>query len=308
MMLPNFKYQVIDRDARNRSNRSLIEKFYQGPDSRLLIWFKDELIVRQDRDLYFLYEQMRSFSNLFSEPIYLGTHQQQHFFTCQLDQWHPGLDNYERVKLRSISRTTSGHHLSLLFHARGLLNWHQNHAFCSGCGSSMAISSGGHARTCNNADCGKTHYPKIDPAVIFSIVNNTGPESKMLLGRQPHWDEYRYSVIAGFVEPGESLEDAVKREALEETGLVVESVEYIASQSWPFPDSLMMGFHCETQQHQITLVDQELEVAAWFSTDELEQQVKSGALKLPFPLSISWYLVERWYTQQTGRSLMDIEK
>jgi NAD+ diphosphatase len=147
------------------------------------------------------------------------------------------------------------------------------------------------------------HYPKIDPAVIFSVINNSGPESKILLGRKAVWDEYRYSVIAGFVEQGETLEDSVRREAYEETGLVVEHVEYIASQSWPFPDSLMLGFSCETQHWDIRLIDNELEQASWFSAREIEQKSASGEFKMPFEFSMSWHLIDRWFIQQKGYSL-----
>jgi NAD+ diphosphatase len=144
--------------------------------------------------------------------------------------------------------------------------------------------------------------------VIFSVVNQTGPESLILLGRQARWDKGRYSVIAGFVEPGESLEDAVRREALEETGLRLHRVSYIASQPWPFPDSLMVGFDCETEDRHIELKDQELEAANWFSASDIEKGVRSGELSMPFKLSISWYLIDRWFRHQTGDTIASLNK
>jgi NAD+ diphosphatase len=196
--------------------------------------------------------------------------------------------------------------LGLAFYAQGILNWLHNHRHCSRCGHATEIRQAGFSRQCLNSECGKVSYPKIDPAVIFSVINTSAAEQRILLGRQPTWDPMRYAVIAGFVEPGETLEDAVRREAYEETGLVLESVDYVGSQSWPFPDSLMVGFTATTTQNEIVLADQELEHAAWFSATEIENRLREGSLKMPFPISISRYLIDIWFTAQRGYPLNDI--
>lgn len=209
----------------------------------------------------------------------------------------------ELLNLRKASLTISGFHLGLLYHSQGMINWHKNHPYCSKCGNSTRMTHSGHERKCNNPGCNRSHYPKIDPAVIFSVVNNTGAESKILLARQAGWDEHRHSVLAGYVEPGETLEDTVKREALEETGLQVENIVYEGSQPWPFPGQIMLGFSSQTSQWDINLIDLELESARWFSAAEIDSKVNKGKLKMPFQASISWQLVNTWFRQQTGYEL-----
>jgi len=193
-----------------------------------------------------------------------------------------------------------------LFYAQGLLNWHARQRFCPACGALTEATQAGHAQRCVHHACGKTYYPKIDPAVIFSIENESAAEPMLLLGRKPDWEPGRRSVIAGFVEAGETLEDAVRREALEETGLALDSVEYVASQPWPFPDALMCAFRSRTRQSEISFNDQELERADWFNVAQLEAGVRSGALSMPYRASIAWSLIDFWYRRQTGRGLDDI--
>ncbi|MCW9018257.1 MAG: NAD(+) diphosphatase, partial [Kangiellaceae bacterium] len=196
--------------------------------------------------------------------------------------------------------------LGLLFHSQGLFNWHRNHKYCAACGCKTEIGNAGHSRKCQNEECNKDHFPRIDPAVIFTISDNSQNKDRLLLARQAAWDEGRYSVIAGFVEPGESLENAVIRETYEEVGLKLKSASYVASQPWPFPSSMMVGFEAVTDTNEITLIDNELEHAMWISADEMIEEIESGKLKLPFSVSISWHLIDRWFHQQTGRSLATV--
>lgn len=303
-----FSYSLIDRNAEIRTDTTLILDALNSDQSRMLIWFEGELLTHNNSPKYFEAVEVIKLKKDLSEPVYLGKHESTWYFSCQLNRWHEDLGSFELKNLRSASRLVDDYHLGLLFYSQGVLNWHRNHAFCSNCGSDTTIINAGHTRQCNNSDCGKMHYPKIDPAVIFSIINSSGPQSKILLGRQSSWDENRYSVIAGFVEHGETLEDAVRREAYEETSMKVEKVSYVASQPWPFPDSLMIGFECETNQNDIVLIDKELEKASWFSAGDIEQQVKSGELKMPFSVSISWHLIDRWFRKQKGYPLNFLEK
>lgn len=302
-----FSYSPIDRRGQIRTDVEAVQGLLQSQVSRTMLWHDGHFVMDEDKPRYFMFDEIRALNCVLERSVYLGRYQGIEFFACRVLSPGDSFDDSQCLALRQASRQVNEEHLGLMFYAQGLLNWHQNHGFCSRCGGDMKIIEAGHARQCANPNCTKVLYPKIDPAVIFSIVNNTGAESKILLGRQKKWDENRYSVIAGFVEPGETLEDAVRREAWEETGLEVIQVEYFASQSWPFPDSLMLGFSCQTAQHSIRLIDHELETADWFTADQVESRISAGELKMPFNVSISWHLIDRWFKVQTGYSLASVE-
>jgi NAD+ diphosphatase len=164
--------------------------------------------------------------------------------------------------------------------------------FCGICGSSAHSAAAGNSRVCANKDCGREIFPRVDPAIIVLVANG----ESCLLGRQATWPEGRYSTIAGFVEPGESLEDAVRREVYEETNVHVGKVSYHSSQPWPFPSSLMLGFVAEATSKEIVLNDGELEDARWFTREELV----SDFPKLPFHISIARRLVDHWIETPGG--------
>ncbi|HEX2202209.1 MAG TPA: NAD(+) diphosphatase, partial [Longimicrobium sp.] len=178
---------------------------------------------------------------------------------------------------------------SMLALARGILHWHARHRFCGVCGEPAEPRDAGHVRVCTASACGALHFPRTDPAVIVRVTAG----ERCLLGRQASWDPGRYAVLAGFVEPGESLEDAVRREVLEETGVRLGEVRYHSSQPWPFPASLMVGFTAETDAQPVTL-DDELEDARWFTRDEIRRGLADGTFLLPSEVSISYRLVAEW--------------
>jgi NAD+ diphosphatase len=191
--------------------------------------------------------------------------------------------------LRYLGTVLPADEANLAAHARGLVLWHASQLFCGSCGSSARPDAGGNSRRCLNAECDREIFPRVDPAIIVLVSDG----DRCLLGRQTGWPEGRYSTIAGFVEPGESLEDAVRREVYEETNIHVAAVRYHSSQPWPFPSALMLGFVAEAdtnRQQDIRLNDGELEDAAWFTRKEL----RSGFPKLPFRISIARRLVELW--------------
>ncbi len=185
---------------------------------------------------------------------------------------------------------------TLLAYARGMMLWHHTHRYCGRCGSPAASSEAGHSRTCTNTACAHRSYPRTDPAVITAIIHPDGEH--ILLGRKPEWAPNMYSTIAGFVEPGETLEQTVIRETLEETGVPVTDVRYIASQPWPFPSSLMLGFRARAITTDIRSDDDELEDVRWFSRDEVKNGVERNdpgpGLKLSHPHSISRFLIDGW--------------
>ena len=178
---------------------------------------------------------------------------------------------------------------SLLAYARGISWWHQRHRFCGVCGSETVATKGGHQRTCSNADCRAPHFPRTDPAVIMLVHDG----ERCLLGRQKIWPEGMYSTLAGFVEPGETLEEAVAREVWEESGINVRDVRYHSSQPWPFPSSLMLGFHAEAKSFDIVRNDDELGDAQWFEASTLAEFQEIGKF-LPRRDSIARRLVQDW--------------
>ena len=219
--------------------------------------------------------------------IFLGLYRDQPVFAYAVDGEEPphaGAGLFE--DLRTIGTRLGADDANLAAHARALVLWHETTLFCGVCGSPSRPESGGNARVCTNRECGKTMFPRVDPAIIVLVSSG----DRCLLGRQASWPEGRYSTIAGFTEPGESLEDAVRREVYEETNVHVGRVTYHSSQPWPFPSSLMLGFHAEATSSEIRLNDAELEDARWFTREDL----RSGFPLLPFRISIARRLVDAW--------------
>ena len=177
----------------------------------------------------------------------------------------------------------------LLAYVKAISNWHHTHKFCGKCGNSCEPREGGHMRECVNPDCKAQHFPRTDPAVIMLVSSG----DKIVLARKKGWPEDRYSILAGFVEQGETLEGAVVREVMEEVGLTVTNVRYHSSQPWPFPANLMFGFFAEAKTDTITIADDELEHARWFHRDEVIDEALQYAKK-PHSVSIARRLISEW--------------
>jgi NAD+ diphosphatase len=195
----------------------------------------------------------------------------------------------ELRELRPLAPLLQADAAALLAYARALVLWRARHRFCGVCGAVNQRARAGHVMRCTAPTCGTETFPRLDPAIIVLVADASN--ERALLGRQATWPAGRYSTIAGFVEPGESLEDAVVREVAEETGVVVERVRYVASQPWPFPSSLMLGFEAVARGDAIRLRDGELEDARWFTRADLA----AGNPALPPPGSISARLIDGWF-------------
>jgi NAD+ diphosphatase len=178
----------------------------------------------------------------------------------------------------------------LLVYAVALEAWHASHEYCPRCGSRTTVQAGGHIRVCPQD--ASQHFPRVDPAVIMLVRDES---DRCLLARGPQWPEGRLSILAGFVEPGESLEHAVAREVAEEVGVTVVNPRYLGSQPWPFPRSLMLGFFAEAVSTELTPDAEEIAEARWFSREELARALETGELRLPPPVSIARRLIETWY-------------
>jgi len=194
-------------------------------------------------------------------------------------------------ELRPLAPVLPADSASLLAYARALALWKTRHRFCGACGAPNLPARAGHVMRCSRDGCGAESFPRLDPAIIVLVTDPSG--ERALLGRQAAWAPGRYSTIAGFVEPGESLEDAVIREVAEETGVLVDDVVYESSQPWPFPSSLMLGFRAVARTEAITLRDGELEDARWFTRAD----IAAGHPALPPAGAISARLIDSWYSQ-----------
>jgi NAD+ diphosphatase len=192
--------------------------------------------------------------------------------------------------LRESATELAAEEAALAAYAGSLLAWHRRHRFCANCGAPTELRDAGHERVCPS--CEAHHFPRTDPVVIVRISDGG---DGLLLGRQARWPEGRFSLLAGFVEPGETLEDAVRREVLEESGVPLDSVTYLASQPWPFPSSLMLGFNALAERGDPSPRDGELADVRWFERSEIEAAARGeGDLKLAPPYSIARRLIDAW--------------
>ena len=198
------------------------------------------------------------------------------------------------IDVRSIAPQLAPGQAGILAQARSLIDWHARHGFCAVCGHATIAQEGGYMRRCSNGTCGAQHFPRTDPVVIMLVLRG----EMCLLGRQPQFPKGMYSALAGFIEPGETLEEAVRREVQEEAGVPVARVRYHASQPWPFPSSLMIGCMAETTATEILVDAHELEEARWFSRAEVAQMLQrslgSEVPRMPPPLSLAHQLAKAW--------------
>ena len=222
--------------------------------------------------------------------LFLGLREGVAHFAVLLDEPTEAPTGDERwTSLRGVLQTLPEPDAGFMVHAVALAEWHAGHRFCPRCGGQLRSTDAGHVLTCEQ--CSRQQFPRSDPAVIMMVLDG----DRALLGRQPSWPEGRYSTLAGFVEPGESLEEAVIREVAEETGVQVTDVTYFGNQPWPFPQSLMVGFFARAVTTEVTVDGDELSDARWFSREEMKSGAEAGSLVLPSGISISRSLVEAWY-------------
>jgi NAD+ diphosphatase len=298
-----FAGPYLDRDSHLRQDAEWFASALADERSRVVpVWNSRSLIADGDEPRAALLEldripkEQRNANDL----ILLGRFNDVSVFAYEIESIDPPrLSTVARFEdLRLIASGLPPEEAGLLGYARAMIAWRQRHRFCGTCGASTLPTKGGHVLVCTNPACRHEQFPRLDPAIIVLISDG----ERALLGRQASWPVGRYSTIAGFVEPGESLEDAVAREVFEETGIKVDTIEYYSSQPWPFPASLMLGFTAHAVSHEVHLRDHELEEARWFTRDE----VAAGALLMPPRQSISFSLVEHWFDAGSTRPLRDI--
>ncbi len=268
----------LDRAEHLRNDRERLAVLW--PTARVLtLDSNSDVELNIGRDALALKRGNHFSEGAFDEALFLGIDADGAWFAHRTDTLANALD------LRSAASQLSAFEAGLFAYARALLLWRQRTRFCVHCGARLRSSHSGHVARCDG--CASDHYPRIDAAVIMLVSDG----ERLLLGRQANWPRGRYSLLAGFVEPGERLEDTVAREVMEETGVRVLRADYIASQPWPFPSGLMLGFSALAEPDEPRCND-ELEDARWFGRDELLAEVAGGTLGLSRSESISRWLID----------------
>jgi NAD+ diphosphatase len=236
-------------------------------------------------------------------PTLLGTDGKRYFFAVSVgetekDQLLKLHDKARFIDLRLASIDIDSKHAGVLAYAKALLYWQYRHRFCGACGAPNRLESAGHRLVCSEPACARESFPRIDPAIIVLVTH----DDACLLGRNASWPEKRFSTLAGFVEPGESLEDAVVREVYEESRARLKAIRYVSSQPWPFPSSAMCGFYAEAVGQECEASD-EMDELRWLTAQQIEAALRSDEIRLPPPVSIAFRLISDWYRDQSGEDL-----
>jgi NAD+ diphosphatase len=285
---------ALDRASTRRRAETWVDSALRDPASRVHVVWQGRIVLLGDRAGALHHGEL---ADLVGEqpPVLLGLlHDVAHF---AVDLSHVEKRDLERrldadamlTGLRDAAAVLHADDANLLAFASGITTWHAKHRFCGSCGEATVVKEAGHLREC--PACNAQHFPRTDPAVIMLVTDG----DRCVLGRQKVWPQGMYSVLAGFVEPGESLEDAVTREVLEEVGLAIDDVEYQSSQPWPFPSSLMLGFRAHALGSELRPCPDEIEDAQWFEAKELRDARRTGFPKVPpRGLSIAGRLLNDW--------------
>lgn len=269
----------LDRNANNRTNIDFMNKRRADPLTKVIQLAGDAVRI-QTHQLFTVNDASET------EAVYLGEDNHGHsWYARQVER----SDAFKPLRALMVENVLAPEMLSILAQARSVLHWHEAHGFCARCGSKTLMSDGGYRRHCQS--CGADHFPRTDPVVIMAIRHG----KKLLLGRQSSWPPGMYSALAGFMEPGETIEAAVRREVLEEAGIKVGAITYAASQPWPFPTSLMIGMIGEAETFEIIVDPVELEDARWFSVAEVETMMNGTHgenLTASHPYAIAHHLIK----------------
>jgi len=288
------------RSGEIRNDAEALQSLWHAPDTRFVVMHESRFIVRDGQALLLEGCEIHALAAP-HESAYLGLRDGTHLFGVALAE--PGADELDAAafaNFRGLLSDLPEDDAALLAYAKGVLEWQARHRFCGVCGGTNESRSGGFIMVCT--DCGHKNFPRVDPAIIVLVHDG----ERCLLGQQRSWPEGRYSTVAGFVEPGESLEDAVRREVHEETNVTVGATEYLGSQPWPFPMGMMVGFHAQAESTDIALNDGELADALWIT----REQLATGKVVLPPVTSIAFRLIERWFdrddSEWDGPGLADL--
>jgi NAD+ diphosphatase len=282
----------VDRSAHLRSDEAYLQSSWPNA---LVLQFNSEKFASQSNQLTFV--KGASLGEYDSQIDYfLGVKDGENFFLRHLND---ETLTSEFKSLRAIGSFLSPRDIGLAVHAQGLANWHSKHPRCSLCGGPTVVVLAGAVRRCPTDQ--SEHYPRTDSAIIVLIKND---KDQILLGRQKVWPKYRFSTFAGFVEPGESFEHCVIREVREEAGVELTKINYLGSQPWPFPASLMIAFEAITNTPELARPDgDEIEEIRWFSREDMKSAILDKSLILPFEISVARQMINAWYGDGADKDL-----
>lgn len=285
----------VDRMAERRGDEEWLTSLRADPANRVLCVHSGAAPI--DRDVDGVRLRMRSITETSSLPdglSFLGLDESGIAYFAEHVPDRECHGHLEWGSLRDVGAELDDRDAGLLVTAVALDNWRSGHGRCPRCGAMTIGRQAGWSRSCTA--CDSLHFPRTDPAVIVLVKDD---QDRALLGRQGRWEPGWFSTLAGFVDPGESAEAAVRREVQEESGVVIgpdtDAVEYLGSQPWPFPASLMLGYHAHAVSTDIHVDGQEIAEARWFTRDELVEACSTGQVRLPPDISIARRLIERWY-------------
>lgn len=287
----------IDRMAAKRPDAAFLEAAKSAPDTGFVLFAGDRVVVDDAAGPHPHIVQSRAraleLGLDLAEAVFLGAEDGAIRFAGAIDPDHAAATGTPLGEIRTLAAQAAlgAHDLGLLAQARSLVHWHRTHGYCSVCGTRSHLAEGGYRRDCPS--CGASHFPRTDPVAIMLAVRG----DFCLMGRQPRFAPGMYSCLAGFIEPGETIEDAVRREIHEEAGIRTGRVRYLASQPWPFPSSLMIGCLVEAASEAIVIDEAELEDARWFSRDEVLAMIEGrheAGLTVPPPFAIAHRLIRFW--------------
>ena len=300
-----FAGPYLERAGHLRSDPAWFDAALSEASSRVVpVWNSRSLIAGEESPRAALLElsEIPAESRNSNDLILLGRFDGANLFAYEIESIEsppaPAGARFEDLRLAAAQMPED--QAGLLSYARAMISWRRTHRYCGRCGAKTVPDKSGHVLVCSNLACRHEQFPRIDPAIIVLVSDG----DRVLLGRQASWPVGRYSTIAGFVEPGESLEDAVAREVLEESGVRVDGIVYHSSQPWPFPSSLMLGFTAHALTHEVNLKDQELEDARWFTRAD----IMGGVPLLPPRVSISYRLIEHWFDAGAQRPLREVQQ
>jgi NAD+ diphosphatase len=292
-----FTGMPLDRASTERKDPNRIKLLLQDPAAQAVAASTDGVLVdkRNESAPALARRPLAAVQAPDQPPILLGLEDGRPLFAIDLEALaRPARaeleDGAEIVSLRDAAALLPHPEAGLAAFLTALLNWHRRHRFCANCGAATTVEEAGYSRRCPR--CGAHHFPRTDPVVIMTVEH----QRRLLLGRRVGWPPGRCSVLAGFVSPGESAEEAVVREVREEAGILARDPTYVASQPWPFPSSLMLGFEAESDGGEPVARDGELEEVRWFSFEDVRDAIhgRNPELLLPPGVSIARFLIERW--------------